>query len=77
VFQNENLLQKGDLFMNLLIVLLCLVTVVALAIYWNVWKIRNELSQNLGKMLSELPQIRQSLQKTPSGNWTTSQLAAG
>ena len=54
--------------MSGLIVLLCLVTVVVLAIYWTVWKIRNELNQNLGKMVSELTQIRQSLQKKPGGN---------
>jgi len=49
-------------------VLLPLVTVSVLAIYWTVWKIRNELNQNLGKMVSELTQIRQSLQKKPGGN---------
>ena len=48
--------------------LLLLVTVSVLAIYWTVWKIRNELNQNLGKMVSELTQIRQSLQKKPGGN---------
>jgi len=49
-------------------VLLPLATVSVLAIYWTVWKIRNELNQNLGKMVSELTQIRQSLQKKPGGN---------
>ena len=48
--------------------LLVLVTITVLAIYWTVWKIRNELNQNLGKMVSELTQIRQSLQKKPGGN---------
>ena len=48
--------------------LLILMTISVLAIYWTVWKIRNELNQNLGKMVSELTQIRQSLQKKPGGN---------
>jgi len=48
--------------------LLILLTISVLAIYWTVWKIRNELNQNLGKMVSELTQIRQSLQKKPGGN---------
>ena len=68
MFQNKNLIQKGDLFMNLLIVLVCLVAVVVLAIYWTVWKTRNELNQNLEKMVSEFTQIGQSLQKKPVGN---------
>ena len=54
--------------MSLLIVLLCFVIMLLLAIYWTVWKIRNELNQNLGKMVSELAQMSQSLQKKPGGN---------
>ena len=51
-----------------MLALLLLVTVSVLAIYWTAWKIRNELNQNLGKMVSELTQMRQSLQKKPGGN---------
>jgi hypothetical protein len=40
---------------------------VALAIYWMVWKIRAELNQNLGKMASELAEIRKSLEKKAGG----------
>jgi len=47
--------------MNAIAGLLCIVTVVVLAIYWTVWKIRAELNQNLGKLASELAEIRKSL----------------
>ena len=54
--------------MDLLSVLVCLLTVAVLAIYWTVWKTRNELNQNLKKMVSEFTQIGQSLQKKPIVN---------
>ncbi len=54
--------------MDLLSVLLCLLIVAVLAIYWTVWKTRNELNQNLKKMVLEFTQIGQSLQKKPVGN---------
>jgi len=53
--------------MNAIVGLLLLVTIVVLAIYWTVWKIRAELNQNLGKMASELGEIRKSLEKKPGG----------
>ncbi len=40
---------------------------VTLAIYWTVWKIRAELNQNLGKMASELAEIRKALEKKTGG----------
>jgi len=54
--------------MTLLTGVLCAVFIVLLAIWWNVWTIRNELNQNLRKMVSELTQMGQSLQKKPGGN---------
>ena len=54
--------------MSGLIVLLCFMITILLAIYWTVWKIRNELNQHLGKMVSELTRMGQSLQKKPGGN---------
>ena len=48
--------------------LLILMTISVLAIYWTVYKIRNELNQHLGKMVSELTRMGQSLQKKPGGN---------
>ncbi len=53
--------------MNAIAGLLCLMAVVVLAIYWTVWKIRAELNQNLGKMGSELGEIRKLLEKKPGG----------
>jgi len=53
--------------MNAIVGLLCIVTVAVLAIYWTVWKVRAELNQNLGKMASELGEIRKSLEKKPGG----------
>jgi hypothetical protein len=43
--------------------LLSIVTVAVLAIYWTVWKIRAELNQNLGKMVSELSDIHKAMEK--------------
>jgi len=53
--------------MNAIVGLLCIVTVVVLAIYWTIWKVRAELNQNLGKMTSELGEIRKSLEKKGGG----------
>jgi hypothetical protein len=47
--------------MNAMIGLLCLITVVVLAIYWTVWKCRGDLNQNLEKVISELSEIRKAL----------------
>ena len=46
---------------NAIVGLMCLSTVAVLAIYWTVWKIRADLNQNLGKMASELGEIRKAL----------------
>ena len=53
--------------MNAIVSLLCLMTVAVLAIYWTIWKIRAELNQNMGKMVSELGEIRKSLEKKAGG----------
>ena len=53
--------------MNAIVSLLSLTTVGVLAIYWTIWKIRAELNQNMGKMVSELGEIRKSLEKKPGG----------
>jgi hypothetical protein len=53
--------------MNAIVGVLCLTTIVVLAIYWTVWKIRAELNQNLGKMASELGEIRKLLEKKQGG----------
>lgn len=53
--------------MNAIIGLLCITTVSVLAVYWTIWKIRAELNQNLGKMTSELAEIRKSLEKRTGG----------
>ena len=53
--------------MNAIIGLVCLSTVGVLAIYWTIWKMRAELNQNLGKMASELAEIRKSLEKKGGG----------
>jgi hypothetical protein len=47
--------------------LLCILLIVTLAIYWTVWKIRAELNQNLGKMVSALDEICKSLEKKAGG----------
>ena len=52
---------------SLIPALLCFLVMVALAIYWTIWKIRAELNQNMGKMVSELGDIRKSLEKKPGG----------
>ena len=61
-------IKEGDLFMNILIILVCLVAIVVLGIYWTLWKTRNELKQNLEKMVSVFTQIGQSPEKKPVGN---------
>jgi len=53
--------------MNAIAGLLCIVTIVVLAIYWTVWKIRAELNQNLGKMVSELSDIHKGIEKRGGG----------
>lgn len=47
--------------------LLCILLIVTLAIYWTVWKIRADLSQNLGKMASLLEEIHKALEKKAGG----------
>ncbi len=44
-------------------VLMCFIVIIALAIYWTVWKIRADVNQHFGKMTNELSEVRQSLQK--------------
>jgi hypothetical protein len=49
--------------MNLLAALLCFMLIVLLAIYWTLWKIRGELNESQGKLISELSEVRKSLEK--------------
>ncbi len=48
--------------MTLALVLLCMVNVLLLAIYWTLWKIREELGPRQDKLVSELSEIRKSLE---------------
>ncbi len=43
--------------------LICFIIIIALAIYWTVWKIRADVNQHFGKMITELSEIRNSFQK--------------
>ncbi|MHC4229967.1 MAG: hypothetical protein ACYSW0_21230 [Planctomycetota bacterium] len=48
--------------MTLGLYLLCMATIVLLAIYWTLWKIREELGPRQDKLMSELAEIRKSLE---------------
>ena len=48
---------------NLAVSLLCFLLIVLLAIYWTMWKIRGELNESREKLISELSNIRKSLEK--------------
>lgn len=48
---------------NIAIILLCFVVILFLSTYWTLWKIRGELNESRGKLISELSEIRKSLEK--------------
>ena len=48
---------------NIAVSLLSFLVIVLLAIYWTLWKVRGELNQNAEKVVSELSEIRKSLEK--------------
>ena len=45
------------------ILLLCLMTIVLLAIYYTVFKVRRELTESQEKMNSELSEVRKLLER--------------
>lgn len=49
--------------MNILATILCLLIVVVLAIYYTLFKIRQELTENQAKLESELSEVRKALEK--------------
>ncbi|MGB2865909.1 MAG: hypothetical protein WBC05_21430 [Sedimentisphaerales bacterium] len=48
---------------NMAVSLLGFSVVVLLAIYWTLWKVRGELNESWEKLISELSEIRKSLEK--------------
>ncbi|MHC4495031.1 MAG: hypothetical protein ACYSYM_04320 [Planctomycetota bacterium] len=49
--------------MTLGLYLLCMAIIVLLAIYWTLWKIREELGPRHDKLMSELTETRKSLEQ--------------
>ena len=49
--------------MQIVVVLICLMAVSVLAIYYTVFKVRQELNENLGKLNSEFAEVRKLLEK--------------
>jgi len=45
------------------LLLLCLMIIVLLALYYNIFKIRGELNQGREKLISELSEVRKLLEK--------------
>ena len=48
---------------NITVIMICFSTVLLLAIYWIIFKIRQECNESREKIISELSEIRKSLEK--------------